>query len=287
MVFSLQSRRLTTPLFTTMTFLNNVQFKWGRTEFFTSTVEYKHGDHVMIEAENKGLDLGAVVSCEEVVNSDERLNGVRSIYRFATTAESEYWEGAIVEREINARMVANKILPENSTNIRVMHTSYTFDSSRLYLHYEPSGGKINLSPYMSDLAKAFPEAEVKMIVIETEKTTPTPTPFPHHTTSVFGSVCECSDCNSKYSRPSIPKRPYHTRMSSGDSQASMMSQMYTTASSSGDYDCDMGHNRSHGHCRVVSSDSSYSNWSDFDYDMNDKVSPAFYTQRVPPPTAYY
>ena len=252
-------------------FLNNVQFKWGRTELFTSTTTAEYGEHVMVESENKGFDLGAVISCKELDPTDESSKNLKKIFRFATSEESEYWEGEVVKREVSARITANTILPENSTNIRVIHASYTFDATMLYLHYEPSGGSINLSPYMSDLRKAFPESEVRMTMLESkkeEKTTPPPMPFPRQappTASNFGYKYP-----NMYAKQAMA-RQYH--------QADQL-----------DYECDMAFMRmvcNRGHRRVMSSDSSHSNWSDSDYDMIEMVSPAFYSPRVPPPTACY
>ena len=152
-----------------------VQFKWGRTATFSGGKKaWAVGDVVIVrlsaEGEGTGLDVGMVAWAKPAVQA-KGAKVVGTVKRVARPEEAKKWGKELVAKETAARDLAAAVLPENATNIRVLHCSYRFDEKALALFYSPSGVP-NLKPSLPKLKKAFPSKAIDLIPFETPEAEP-------------------------------------------------------------------------------------------------------------------
>ena len=160
-----------------------VQFKWGRTGTYSSDVGFEVGNCVIVAVEG-GIDLGMVARSEEV--ESQLLDDVSTegcVLRVAKEEEVSAWKGELVAKETTARRLANKILPENTSNVRVLNAEYRFDEKVVILLYTRSG-EPKLAPSMPKLHSTFSQCEVRLNEVRPPPAPvalPTPAPaYPRH-----------------------------------------------------------------------------------------------------------
>lgn len=112
----------------------------------------KEGDYVIIE-HDRGLDYGQIVSPQEAVLDTESKEPLKKIVRVANYSDLKQIE----ENRVKSKEAFNtclKKIEEHKLDMKLVHTEYSFDRSKIIFYFTASG-RVDFRNLVKDLAKIF------------------------------------------------------------------------------------------------------------------------------------
>ena len=112
----------------------------------------KEGDHVIVE-HDRGLDYGQIVSPRDAALDVKSKEPLKKIVRLATENDLKQ----IVENRAKSKEAFStciKRIEEHKLEMKLVHTEYSFDRSKIIFYFTASG-RVDFRNLVKDLAKIF------------------------------------------------------------------------------------------------------------------------------------
>ncbi|MGL4362038.1 MAG: PSP1 domain-containing protein [Cellulosilyticaceae bacterium] len=120
--------------------------------FDPEAVEYKPGDHVIVETA-RGLEYGQVMSGNKEISQKEVVYPLKKVTRLATEEDAEIIkENKTKEKE--AFFICKQKILKHNLNMKLIDVEYTFDNNKI-LFYFTSDERVDFRELVKDLAAIF------------------------------------------------------------------------------------------------------------------------------------
>ncbi len=131
-----------------------VEFKGNRRELYINSQEFplKLKDYVIVQAD-KGIDLGQISRLNGKRADSDKKNGNFEILRKASHEELDIL-GKNREKEVEARLIARKMVEKHRLDMKVTSVEYQLDAKKVTFYFT-ADERIDFRELVKDLAKKF------------------------------------------------------------------------------------------------------------------------------------